>query len=234
MNLLNNGASPIWLVGIAFLLSLVPMVVGLGTSYLKISIVLGMLRQGLGAQQVPGNIVVMALSFALTLMIMGPVLTECMDKVGKVLPEKFDSVPNKSELLNIAEALSPWRDFLDKHSGEREKGFVASLSKITKQKVVEENNSTTVEETKSETPGQGLLLSFLLTELKEAFSMGFVLLLPFLIIDLVVSNLLVGLGMFMVSPTMITLPLKLLVFVLCDGWMLLSRGLVLSYGTAIP
>jgi flagellar biosynthesis protein FliP len=79
--------------------------------------------------------------------------------------------------------------------------------------------------------GFELLLSFLLTELKEAFSMGFVLLLPFLVIDLVVSNILVALGMFMVTPAMITLPLKLIVFVLCDGWMLLSKGLVVSYGT---
>lgn len=219
MNLLNNGASPIWLVGVAFLLSLVPILVGLGTSYLKISIVLGMMRQGLGAQQVPGNIVVMALSFSLTLMVMGPILNECVAGIQKALPAKFDTIPSRIEIQKLSEALIPWKTFLDKHSGEREKLFVVALSEKTQ-----------VKESKPELPGQGLLLSFMLTELKEAFSMGFVLLLPFLVIDLVVSNLLVGLGMFMVSPTMITLPLKLLVFVLCDGWMLLSRGLVLSYG----
>jgi len=111
------------------------------------------------------------------------------------------------------------------HSGEREKNFVKQLSKTTNTDQVD-----SVTESK-DIKSVNVLLSFILTELKDAFSMAVVTLLPFLVIDIVVSNLLVGLGMYMVSPVMITLPLKLLVFVLCDGWMLLTRGLIVSYGT---
>jgi type III secretion protein R len=229
MTIFSSETSPLWLVATALGLSLIPIVIGVSTSYLKISIVLGMLRQGLGAQQVPGNLVVMALSFALSLMVMGPVLEKCIGNLQSALPNNFSGVPNKENLAAIANALTPWKEFLEQHSGEREKIFVASLGKASD--LPAEKKSSDADGQTVERSSFGMLLAFLLSELKEAFSMAFVLLLPFLVIDLVVSNILVGLGMFMVSPSMITLPLKLIVFVLCDGWMMLSKGLVISYGT---
>jgi type III secretion protein R len=246
MNIFGQGGSPLWLVALAFGFSLVPMVIGISTSYLKISIVLGMLRQGLGAQTVPGNLVIMALSLGLSLLVMAPVIESCSSNLLTAMPENFKGVPTKKNFEDVAKALGPWREFLEAHSGEREIVFVKNLSKqaAAKKSGVEPEKalnkvamSDQVVEPESQQSsdrklsGFELLLSFLLTELKEAFSMGFVLLLPFLVIDLVVSNILVALGMFMVTPAMITLPLKLIVFVLCDGWMLLSKGLVVSYGT---
>lgn len=229
MTIFSSETSPLWLVATALGLSLIPIVVGVSTSYLKISIVLGMLRQGLGAQQVPGNLVVMALSFALSLMVMGPVIDKCVGNIQSALPKNFNGVPNKENLTAIFNALTPWREFLESHAGEREKIFVSSLTKVHSVDIKTEKAEEA--DPNKEISPFGVLLAFLLSELKEAFSMGFVLLLPFLVIDLVVSNILVGLGMFMVSPSMITLPLKLIVFVLCDGWMMLSKGLVISYGT---
>jgi type III secretion protein R len=231
MNLISSGTSPLWLIVAAMALSLVPIAVGLTTSYLKISIVLGMLKQGLGAQQMPGNLVVMAISMALSLIVMGPVIEKCGENLQANLPKKFDGMPTAENLTMLKGALAPWSEFLNLHAGDREKVFVATLKPAVK--VEEKVNPETDKKAESdkEELGFGLLLAFMLTELKEAFSMGFVLLLPFLVIDLVVSNILVGLGMFMVTPAMITLPLKLIVFVMCDGWMLLSKGLVISYGT---
>ena len=246
MNIFGQGGSPLWLVALAFGFSLVPIVIGVSTSYLKISIVLGMLRQGLGAQTVPGNLVIMALSLGLSLLVMAPVVENCSANLMAALPQNMKEAPTKKNFEEIAKALIPWRDFLETHSGEREVVFVRNLTKLSSVKKEQVALASGIKTEALEKTGTGievkqepdrrlngfeLLLSFLLTELKEAFSMGFVLLLPFLVIDLVVSNLLVALGMFMVTPAMITLPLKLIVFVLCDGWMLLSKGLVVSYGT---
>jgi type III secretion protein R len=231
MNLISSGTSPLWLVVAAMALSLVPIAVGLTKSYLKISIVLGMLKQGLGAQQMPGNLVVMAISLALSLIVMGPVIEKCGANLQTNLPKKFDGMPTAENIALLKSALEPWGEFLALHAGEREKVFVSTLQPQTKSIEKEAKKTDDNGSSQKNSLGFGLLLAFMLTELKEAFSMGFVLLLPFLVIDLVVSNILVGLGMFMVTPAMITLPLKLIVFVLCDGWMLLSKGLVISYGT---
>jgi len=225
MKILEMITSPLWLVIGALVLSLVPIVIGLATSYLKMSIVIGMLRQGVGAQQVPGNLVVAVLSMAMTMLVMGPVLSQSVTGLNKVLESNQENFVIEKALPDIFEALKPWKEFLITHSGEREKNFVKQLSKTTNTDQVD-----SVTESK-DIKSVNVLLSFILTELKDAFSMAVVTLLPFLVIDIVVSNLLVGLGMYMVSPVMITLPLKLLVFVLCDGWMLLTRGLIVSYGT---
>jgi type III secretion protein R len=219
-----------WFVVISFGFALIPTFLGVATSYLKVSIVLSMLRSGLGLQQIPGNLVIMVISLALTAFIMQPVLKDTW-KEYQQLPDR------KSESMDIAyvvkggQAVSaPLMRFMRKHAGETELHALREMVIQNRQQVdvVAPIDSKTREET--EDAPSIVILAFVLSELKEAFSMGFVLLLPFLAIDLIVANVLVGMGMFMVSPVMISLPLKVLLFVAGDGWLLLFKGLYLSYG----
>jgi len=130
------------------------------------------------------------------------------------------TLPTLPSLETWKPVLEPWEAFLMKHAGERE---LRVLQEISPPKSAQQSLEKRPMDLRS------LLTAFILTELKEGFAMGFVLLLPFLVIDLIVSNVLAGMGMFMVSPTLISLPLKLLLFVVSDGWLLLSRSLILSY-----
>ncbi|RMD88181.1 MAG: flagellar biosynthetic protein FliP [Candidatus Dadabacteria bacterium] len=215
-----TAANPIWLVIAALALALLPVLVGVATSYLKISIVLGMFRSGLGAQQVPGNMVVMGLSIAMSLYILSPVIEASFYAAGKSPLPSLADAPSYSELKRLSPIVKPWIAFLKKHSGKRELQAVREFAL--------DGNGREKENKVSDNP-LSLLVAFMLTELKEAFSMGFVILLPFLVIDMVVANILVGMGMFMVSPVMVALPLKLLLFIMCDGWILLMKGLIESY-----
>lgn len=216
---------PFWLLGVTFLIALVPIVAGLLTSYLKVSVVLTLLRSGLGAQQVPSGLVVMALSLAITFYVMTPVFTSMGKELSSVSTEELTRTPGLQALTRLEPAVLPLREFLKKHSGPRE---LKALVLIEEESIGSAGGKEEPEQLE-EPPLRVLLISFVLTELKEAFAMGFLLLLPFLVIDLVVANLLVGLGMMMVSPVMIALPLKLLLFVVTDGWILLTRGLIESY-----
>ena len=120
----------------------------------------------------------------------------------------------------------PWLKFMADHTGSRE---IRSLTQLNAEPKSGDEIPQEILRTEVINHPRILIPAFMLTELKQAFAMGFVLLLPFLVIDLIVANVLAGLGMFMVSPSMISLPLKLLLFVVSDGWILLSRGLILSY-----
>jgi type III secretion protein R len=220
--------NPAWYVGFTAVLALLPLILGTLTSYIKISVVLGMMRSGLGAQQVPGNLVIAALAIALSGFVMAPVFEESLRNAEKVsnsvaLPQAGE-IPNLAMLTKLQPLVEPWRAFLEKHAGAREK---LALQKLAVNETPSKNQVATTE---APTPLRILFPAFILSELKEAFAMGFVLLLPFLIIDLVVANILAGMGMYMVSPVMISLPLKLILFVTVDGWILLTRGLVHSYG----
>ncbi len=242
-----NSLHPYWLVILAFILGLVPILIGIATSYLKVNIVLGFLKSGLGTQQAPGAVVVMALSISLSLFIMSPVIEETA-KIGATLPmERLLKAPTMAALAELSPILQPWRSFLARHLGERELNYI--VSEVVKLKDGEVLPSLPAHGAEIQAEGGGtgdptssmafdrahlplkvLLPTFVLSELKEAFSMGFVLLLPFLVIDLIVANILVGLGMSMVSPPLISLPLKIALFVAADGWLLLSKGLIQSFG----
>lgn len=212
---------PLFLIGVASLAALLPVLMGAVTSYVKVSVVIGMVRSALGTQNVPGPLVVTALSIALTWFIMAPVAKLSFERVSSVELRSIQKDPTIEKLSLLAPAVEPWREFLFTHSGKRELRAIAHL-------------------VPGSTPGEGepspgsvelrvLITSFLLTELRQAFSMAFVVLLPFLVIDMVVANVLVGMGMFMVSPVMISLPLKLILFVMSDAWLLLVQGLIRSY-----
>lgn len=217
--------NPYWLLIVAGVVACLPILVGLATAYLKVSIVLGMLRSGLGAQNVPSGLVVMVLSLALTLFIMAPMLSDSYDIIKTLPTEQIFREPSLGDLQRYQPALEPWERFLRHHAGHRELAAFVQLDRSSKEPSAEADAQPTA----SSVDFKLLLPAFILTELKEAFAMAFVLLLPFLVIDLVVANILVGLGMFMVSPVMIALPLKLILFVAADGWLLLTRGLILSY-----
>lgn len=220
------NVSPMVLVLFTAALALVPTILGLVTSYLKINIILNLLKSGLGTQQVPGPLTTMALSLALTFLIMAPVAQSIFERVDPVVLNEVINKGNIGKAPKLLEAVEPLREFLLNHSGSRELEFLDQLST----KMAGAGRTPPQEEPKlEESSFMRLIPAFTLTELREAFSMGFVLLIPFLVIDLIVANLLVGLGMFMVSPAMISLPLKLLVFTISDGWLLLTKGLATSY-----
>lgn len=210
-----SSIHPLWLILLSLGIAVIPIVVGIATSFVKVSIVLGLLRSGLGAPQVPSGIVITALSLAITSYVMGPTVEQTLAVAEQMSMPDLASAPQGELRSTFEPLLSPWRDFLTTHSASRELEVFARMEGHDPQ----------------EAPAlRTLLLGFLLTELREAFTMGLALLLPFLVLDLVIANVLVGLGMFMVSPVLIALPLKLLLFVMADGWLLLTRGLVLSYG----
>lgn len=207
-----NTLNPFWLVILAGAISLVPIVLSLGTSMLKISIVLSLIKQSLGTQSVPGPMVTMSLSLVLTWLVMGSTFSACYEALPSDYLTVVQRAPTKENIARIGAAVAPWKMFLEKHSGPRE---VVVLDAINPERGL----------------GFGeLILAFMLTELREAFTLGFVLLIPFLVIDLIVSQILVGIGLTMLSPTLISLPLKLLLFVASDAWIVISRGLIQSYG----
>ena len=220
-----NGINPIWLVAASLGLALVPLLLGAATSYIKVSVILSLLRGGFGAQGVPGALVVASLATVLSLHIMGPVFEESWAAAGRIDFDTLAASGSLHSLQQLEPLLQPWKQFMKSHSGRRELQAVLDL---------ESDRGPTgpqahADRAPPEPSWRQALLAFILTELRQGFSMGFAMLLPFLVIDIVVANILAGLGMFMLSPTLISLPLKILLFIACDGWLLLSRGLVLSY-----
>lgn len=207
--------NPFWLIALTAAISLVPVLLSVGTSMLKISIVLALIRQGLGTQSTPGPMVSMSLSLVLTLVVMGPTFEACFTALPSDFLTKIQQAPSKENIIRIAPAIEPWRAFLRAHTSEREAEALKQIRDAKELSFAEQ------------------ILAFMLTELREGFTLGFLLLIPFLVIDLIVSQVLVGLGLSMMSPTLISLPLKLLLFITSDAWLLIGRGLVQSYGVVV-
>lgn len=200
------------------LLALAPFVAVMVTSFTKIIVVLSLLRNALGLQQVPPNLVLNGLALVLTAYVMYPVGQAMMAEVSKM-----DDIGGSTDsMLAAADAAKePLREFLIKHSDPGERAFF--LNAIRK---------TVSEEHAAELTDQDFIIivpAFTISELAIAFQIGFLIFLPFIVIDLVVSNILMAMGMMMLSPTTVSLPFKLLLFVLVDGLVKLTHGLVLSY-----
>jgi type III secretion protein R len=199
-------------------IALAPFVGVMVTSFTKIVVVLSLLRNALGLQQVPPNVVLNGIALVLTIYVMYPVGLQMADKAGQVK----DLGRSTESLLRAADAAKePLREFLIKHSSPREREFFLStlrrgLEPARAQELTERDLIVVVP-------------AFVVSELAIAFQIGFLIFLPFLVIDLVVSNILMALGMMMLSPTTVSLPFKLLLFVMVDGWVKLAHGLVLSY-----
>ena len=214
--------SPVVLIVVLGALSLAPFVLITMTSFVKISVVLSLLRSALGTQQSPPNQVITGLAFILTIFVMTPVVQDIYTAIGS-LPETSTLI-SESNIRVLYDAAKkgqePLKAFLIKHCHDRDRLLFFELSK-----------RMTKGDTSYLYPGsfRVIIPSFVTSQLKEAFQIGFLLFIPFLIIDMIVANILTSMGMTMLSPVTISLPFKLLIFVLVDGWYLLVKGLVLSY-----
>ena len=224
----NPGVSrPLILLVALAALSMVPFLIMMITSFVKIAVVLSLIRNALGTQQVPPNIIVTGLALILTVYIMVPVGYDVYRAAGDVLNQGTNQplVSQASvELLKegVDKGKEPVRAFLLKHVHPEEKNLFYNLA--LKLRVNEEDREGITDE-----DFLNLIPAFVISELTEAFQIGFIIFLPFLIIDLVIANILLSLGMFQISPITISLPFKLLLFVLVNGWHIIARGLVLGY-----
>jgi type III secretion protein R len=218
---------PLVLLVVLAALSLVPFIVMMATSFVKIAVVLALIRSALGTQQVPPNIVITGLAMILTIYIMVPVGYDVYRVAGNVINQGTNQ-PLLSqasvELLTqaVKEGKEPVRAFLLKHVHPQERSLFYNLA--MKLRANEEDRKEITDK-----DFVNLIPAFVVSELTEAFQIGFIIFLPFLVIDLVIANILLSLGMFQISPITISLPFKLLLFVLVDGWHIISRGLILGY-----
>jgi type III secretion protein R len=212
---------PIALVVALALVSLLPFAFMTVTAFVKIATVLQIVRSAIGAQSVPSSSVIMALAAALTLIAMAPVGDRIVARATPLFAA--DKTPDTVALVEkgIDAVREPMRDFLHANASDVERARFLDVAKASRPP--EERASVGADDLTVLVP------AFVVTELTEAFAIGFIVFLPFLVIDLVVSNVLLALGMQMMSPTQVSLPFKLLLFVAIDGWGLLARSLVSGY-----
>ncbi|MBN2057367.1 MAG: flagellar type III secretion system pore protein FliP [Candidatus Saganbacteria bacterium] len=194
------------------LISLVPFFLISVTSFLRIIIVFALVRTAIGTQQVPPNMIIVGLAMFMTVFIMSPVWTEVNEKA--ITPYNQGKI---SQAEAFERGMKPLHMFMIKQTREKDLALFVQFSKIDKPKKPDD------------IPIYVLIPSFMISELKTAFQIGFLLFIPFIMIDLTVANILLSLGMFMLSPVMVSLPFKVLLFVLADGWNLITRGLLLSF-----
>lgn len=203
-------------------LALAPFVAVMVTSFTKLVVVLSLLRNALGLQQVPPNVVINGLAIILSVYVMYPIGLDMADIAAKDPAIGNQSLDVKRLGDIVDKAKEPLREFLIRHTSETERAFFLR----TAQKLLPEHRRAGL----SERDLIVVVPSFTVSELTAAFQIGFIVFLPFLVIDLIVSNILLAMGMMMMSPTTVSLPFKLLLFVMLDGWSKLLHGLVLSYG----
>ena len=203
-------------------LAMAPFVAVMATSFTKIVVVLSLLRNALGLQQTPPNVVINGLALVLSVYVMYPVIVSSMNEIESSQQSvgEVSSVEDMTNLLNAGK--EPLREFLIKHSDDAERSF---FHRSAERMLADQDNAQVHPE-----DFIIALPAFTVTELVTAFQIGFLIFLPFLVIDLIVANILLALGMMMLPPTIVSLPFKLLLFVLVDGWTKLVHGLVLTYG----
>jgi len=212
--------SPVTLVLAMTALSLVPFAALMMTSFVRISVALSILRSALGTPQVPPTSVLTGLCLVLTLAVMAPTGERVMQALRPAL-EPGGAASLDALAPVAARAQEPLREFMLRHTASRELASFRSLAQERR----EPGDHAAV----SDRDLAVLLPAFVSSELRRGFEIGFLLFIPFLVIDLVIANLLLALGMHMLSPTTVSLPFKLLLFVLADGWRLVVRGLLESY-----
>jgi flagellar biosynthetic protein FliP len=218
LNLGQGGGSTtarvIQLLAVLTIISLAPSIIVMVTSFTRIVVVLSFLRTALGVQQTPPNTVITSLALFLTAFIMAPVLEQ-------VYQEAF--LPLLNEQITEGEALqraiAPVQGFMLRHTREQDLNLFVGIAKLDPQI------------TPAETPVHVIIPAFMISELRRAFEIGFLLFIPFLIIDMVVATVLMSMGMMMLPPATISLPFKIIFFVLVDGWYLVVGSLVQSFGS---
>ncbi len=200
-------------------IGLLPLAIVTMTGFLKISVVLFLIRNALGIQQSPPNLVLYGIALILTVYVTTPLVGN-MYRALENRPVNIESVEG---LRSAGEALSePLRNYLVRFANERERQFFI--------KATESVWSPEARANLQENDLVVLIPAFVASELTRAFEIGFLLYIPFLVIDLIVANVLMAMGMMMVSPTLISIPLKIFLFVAVEGWSRLMHGLILSYG----
>ncbi|OJH34245.1 type III secretion system export apparatus subunit SctR [Cystobacter ferrugineus] len=215
---MSFAGTPLSMMGMLAVMSLLPFAVLMLTSFSKIAVVLSLARSAMGTQQAPPTLVLTGLAAVLSGHIMAPVVERMYD-AGQAV---YEDVGSGARLLDAAGRVTePLRAFLVKHGSPEERARLVDLARELRppeeaEQVHEESLFVVIP-------------AFVLTELKEAFQIGFLVFLPFLVLDMVVANVLLALGMQSLSPSQVSLPFKILLFVAVDGWSLLARGLILGY-----
>ncbi|WP_334129413.1 flagellar type III secretion system pore protein FliP [Sneathiella sp.] len=200
------------LVVLMTVLSLAPAILIVMTSFTRLIVVLSLLRSALGVQSTPPNVVLISLALFLTAFIMAPTFEAAYDNgIAPLIAEEID----ETEAFN--RTVDPFRSFMMEHTREKDVLLFMDLSQ------------TPVAETAADVPLKVLVPAFMISELKRAFEIGFLLFVPFIVIDMVVASILMSMGMMMLPPVMISLPFKLIFFVLVDGWNLVAKSLVESF-----
>ncbi|QSQ23995.1 type III secretion system export apparatus subunit SctR [Pyxidicoccus parkwayensis] len=217
---MSYAGSPLSMMGMLAVMSLLPFAVLMLTSFSKIVVVLSLARSAMGTQQAPPTLVLTGLAAVLTGHIMAPVMERMYD-AGQVAYAEVES-GSGAQILSAASRVSePLRAFLVKHGSPDERARFVDLAR--------ELRPPDEVDAVHETDLFVVIPAFVITELKEAFQIGFLIFLPFLVLDMVIANVLLALGMQTLSPSQVSLPFKILLFVAVDGWALLARGLILGY-----
>lgn len=215
-----NFPDPAIIIPLIFAIGVFPIALVMVTAYTKIVVVLSLLKNALGLQQVPPAIVTNGLALVLTGYVMFPTGMKVMEAV-----EADQQRPRAAVTLTTMDiferAKPPMREFLDKHAKAKERAFFMDAAR----RLMDEKYASAL----TSKDFVVLVPAFAISELTEAFLIGVIVFLPFIVIDLLVANVMMGLGMQMMSPTMISLPVKLLLFVMLDGWSRLSHALILTY-----
>jgi flagellar biosynthesis protein FliP len=193
-------------------LSLAPSILVMVTSFTRVAIVLSLLRQAIGSNQLPPNQIIIGLSLFLTFFIMTPVWQAVHQDALK--PYLADEITGQEAL---SKAIQPVRKFMMRQTREKDLAMLVDVAKLDRPR------------NKDDVPIQVLIPAFIMSELKTAFQIGFMLYVPFLIIDMVVASVLLSMGMMMLPPVMVSLPFKLMIFVLTDGWFMIVGSLVKSF-----
>lgn len=209
----NEMVNAIRILMILTVLTLAPAILIMMTGFTRIIIVLSFLRQALGLQQMPPNQLLVGLALFLTFFIMGPAFTEINEK--SLQPYLKGSI---SQEAAFDLALSPMRKFMFNQTRDADLSLFLKFANLNSPK------------TRAEVPTMVLIPSFIVSELKTAFLIGFIIFLPFLVIDMVAASSLMAMGMMMLPPTVISLPLKIMLFIVVDGWGLLIGSMVKSFG----
>jgi len=210
----GGAARLIQIIALITIISLAPSILVMMTSFMRIIIVLSFLRSALGLQQTPPNQVIISLAMFLTFFIMAPAFQQAYDQgVQPLIEERIDQ---KEALLKIGE---PFHNFMLAHVRDKDLKLFVDMSP-----------GLTIEKPE-DTPYRVLIPGFMISELKRAFEIGFLIFIPFIVIDMLIASILMAMGMMMLPPVMISLPFKIIFFVLIDGWYMLCGSLIKSFGT---
>ncbi|WP_147535380.1 flagellar type III secretion system pore protein FliP [Bacillus marasmi] len=208
----ENVGNTLKIILLITILSIAPAILVLMTSFTRIIVVLGFVRNALGTQQIPPNQVLIGLALFMTFFIMGPVISEVNDVAFKPLMEGTISQTEAYEAASV-----PLKEFMTKHTREKDLALFMDYAQMERPESIKD------------IPMNALVPAFAISELKTAFQMGFLVFVPFLVIDMIVSSVLMSMGMMMLPPVMISLPFKILLFILVDGWHLIVKSLLVSF-----